>query len=97
MQALFDAVREACSSRAWSGGAELSRAGAVIGERTEPDEIGLKVALQVGTAYATVTLWPADEHWSCDCRSSETACVHVPAAVIALRHARQTGSGTPAP
>lgn len=97
MQALFDAVRDACSPKTWSRGVELSRAGAVIGESADAEEIVLKVATQVGMAYATVTLWPTDEDWGCDCRSPEAACAHVAAAVIAWRRARQEGKGLPTP
>jgi superfamily II DNA or RNA helicase len=97
MQALFKAVREACSSRSWSRGVELSRAGAVIGEHTSTAELTLKVATQVGMAYTTVTLWPDEVDWSCDCETSEDACAHVAAAVIALRRAGEAGKTMPAP
>ena len=69
MQALFEEVRENCSSSIWSRGVELSRAGAVIPEDNHDDEIVLKVATRQGMAYATVTLWPEDADWGCDCNS----------------------------
>lgn len=97
MQALFKAVREACSSRSWSRGVELSRAGAVIGDHTSQEELTLKVATQVGMAYATVTLWPDEVDWICDCETSEDACAHVAAAVIALRRAAEVGKSMPKP
>jgi superfamily II DNA or RNA helicase len=97
MQALFEAVREACSSKSWSRGVELSRAGAVIGEHVAKGEIVLKVATQEGMAYATVTLWPEEEDWICDCTTRDDICAHVAAAVIALRRARQEGKAMPAP
>ena len=97
MQALFDEIRENCSANTWSRGVELSRAGAVITEASDDEEIILKVATRQGMAYATVTLWPADEDWSCDCKSAEPACAHVAAAAIALRQARRQGSAAPRP
>jgi superfamily II DNA or RNA helicase len=97
MQSLFEAIREACSPKTWSRGVELSRAGAVIGEDANAEEVVLQVATQVGMAYATVTLWPKDEDWGCDCKSPEAACAHVAAAVIALRRTRQEGQALPAP
>jgi SNF2-related domain len=97
MQSLFEAIREACSPKTWSRGVELSRAGAVIGEDANAEEVVLQVAIQVGMAYATVTLWPKDEDWGCDCKSPEAACAHVAAAVIALRRTRQEGQALPAP
>jgi len=39
----------------------------------------------------TVTLWPEDKDWSCNCSSQAEVCAHVAAAVIALRHAPQAG------
>ncbi|MGQ4809841.1 hypothetical protein NKDENANG_03277 [Candidatus Entotheonellaceae bacterium PAL068K] len=97
MQALFDTVREACSARSWSRGVELSRAGAVIGEHRDGAEVGLKVATQEGMAYVTVTLWPDDEDWVCDCQTGEDVCAHVAAAIIALRRSQQAGKTMPMP
>ncbi len=97
MQALFEAIREACSSQSWSRGVELNRAGAVIGEDRDASEYVLKVATQNGLAYATVTLWPEDEDWLCDCLTAADACAHVAAAVIAIRRAQQDGKAMPKP
>jgi len=97
MQALFEEVRDNCSPQTWSRGVELSRAGAVIGEHTDDEEVVLKVATQHGMAYATVRLWPQDTDWSCDCHSREAACAHAAAAVIALRRAQQAGNAMPTP
>jgi superfamily II DNA or RNA helicase len=97
MQALFEEIRDNCSPQTWSRGVELSRAGAVVGQHTDDEEIILRVATQQGMAYATVTLWPQDTDWSCDCHSREAACAHAAAAVIALRRAREAGTAIPAP
>ncbi len=97
MQALFEEIRENCSSATWSRGVELSRAGAVVTEVSDDEEIVLKVATRQGMAYATVTLWPAEEDWLCDCRSAEPACAHVAAAAIALRQAKRQGVAAPQP
>ncbi len=97
MQALFEEIRDNCSPNTWSRGVELSRAGAVIADDTDDEEIILKVATRQGMAYATVTLWPDDTDWSCDCTSREAACAHVAAAVIALRRAQHEGKAAPAP
>jgi hypothetical protein len=97
MQALFEEIRENCSATIWSRGVELSRAGAVITEVANDEEIILKVATRQGMAYATVTLWPADEDWSCDCKSTDAACAHVAAAAIALRQAKRQGAAPPQP
>ncbi|ETX00050.1 MAG: helicase [Candidatus Entotheonella factor] len=97
MQALFEEIRENCSPAIWSRGVELSRAGAVVTEAADDEEIILKVATRQGMAYATVTLWPAEEDWLCDCKSPEPACAHVAAAAIALRQAKSKGMDAPQP
>ena len=97
MQALFEEIRDICSPKTWSRGVELSRAGAVIGERHNGAEIVLQVATQMGMAYATVTLWPQEVGWECDCKTPEEVCSHVAAAVIAMRRAGQEGTRLPAP
>src|SRR5215510_6550400 len=91
MQALFEAVRQACSPGEWSRGVELSRGGAVIVEHATRDEVMLRIATRSGMMSPTVTLWPEDKDWSCNCSSQAEVCAHVAAAVIALRHAPQAG------
>ena len=44
MQALFEAVRQACSSGEWSRGVELSRGGGVVVEHATNDEVMLKIS-----------------------------------------------------
>ncbi|ETX07355.1 DEAD/DEAH box helicase [Candidatus Entotheonella palauensis] len=97
MQALFEEIRENCSPTIWSRGVELSRAGAVVTEASDDEEITLKVATRQVMAYATVTLWPEEEDWLCDCKSTDPACAHVAAAVIALRQAKSKGMAATQP
>src|ERR671937_2215163 len=89
MQALFEAVRQACSPGDWSRGVELSRGGAVVVDHATRDEVMLRIATRSGMISPTVTLWPEDKDWSCNCSSQAEVCAHVAAAVIALRHASQ--------
>ena len=96
MQALFDVVRQACSPHVWSRGVEFTRANAVLSERTDDEEIVLKVVTQDKAVQPTVTLWPDDEDWLCDCGHHEAVCAHVAAAIIACRRARQEGKPLPA-
>ena len=95
MQALFDAVRQACAPHVWSRGVEFTRANAVLSERADGEEIVLKVVAQDKVVQPTVTLWPDDEDWLCDCGHHEAVCAHVAAAVIACRRARQEGKPLP--
>ena len=96
MQALFDAVRQACSPHVWSRGVEFTRANAVLSERADDEEVVFKVVAQDKAVQPTVTLWPDDEDWSCDCDHPEAVCAHVAAAVIAFRRAGQDGKPLPA-
>ncbi|MGI5865664.1 MAG: SNF2-related protein, partial [Myxococcales bacterium] len=95
MQALFEAIRESCSRATWSRAVEMVRAGAVVGDGTDDEVVTLRVST-AGTAVSrTVTLYLEDEDWSCDCSTHEDVCVHVAAAAIALRRARQSGEDLP--
>jgi hypothetical protein len=95
MQELFDEVRKRCTPQVWSRGVELNRIDAVIGLREEDDEIFVEVSTKGGLICRTVTLDPGDRSWECTCGAR--SCEHVAAAVIAVRRARETGGGLPAP
>ena len=97
LQPLFDAIRSAASSGAWSRGVELARAEAVCGEREDEGEIVLRVATRGGLISPAVTLFPADEEWDCECSSREDACEHAAAAIIALRRSAGSAQGLPQP
>src|SRR5499425_3524925 len=94
MQALFEAVRQACSPDDWSRGVELSRGGAVVIDHATSDEVMLRISTRSGMISPIVTLWPEDKDWSCNCSSQAEVCAHVAAAVIALHHAGDKGPGT---
>lgn len=48
-----------------------------------PTEVTLRVRAPGHVVPPTVTLYPEDEEWSCDCGSKVDPCAHVAAAVIA--------------
>ena len=95
MEKLLAAVHAAASPRDWSRGVELSRAGAVLRRPGGPGEIVVQVAVKGAAVSPTVTLWPADREWSCDCDSRADPCFHVAAAVIALKRADEVGQALP--
>ncbi len=95
IQTLFEAIRKACSSGAWSRGVELSRSDCVTGERDDAREVAIRISTRGGLVCPLVTLYPAEEEWDCECASRENPCEHVAAAVIALRKARQDGRKLP--
>jgi superfamily II DNA or RNA helicase len=94
---IFEAIRAECSTRTWSRGVELVRADAVIGQRDDNGQVVLQVSTRGGMIAPTVTLYPADEDWECECSTSEPVCEHVAAAVIALRKSRKEGAPLPQP
>ncbi len=91
IDATFNAVRKACPSAIWSRGVELVRQGAVIGERDHGRELDIRVSLQGGMVAPVVTLYPEDAEWSCECPSAADCCIHVAAAVIAVKQAEEKG------
>jgi superfamily II DNA or RNA helicase len=95
LDALFAAVRAACSPSIWSQGVELARAGAVRGERDDEDSVALRVATRGGLVSPSVHLELDPPDWNCDCASREDVCEHAAAAVIALRQARRAGERLP--
>jgi superfamily II DNA or RNA helicase len=95
IQALFEAIRRECSTSAWSRGVELVRADAVSGDSDDGEAIVLRVSERGGLIGSTVTLYPRDEDWDCDCASPQAGCAHAAAAAIALRRARKQGAALP--
>jgi superfamily II DNA or RNA helicase len=96
MDALFEAVRAACSTQTWSRGVELARGDNVVGEHADPGEVRVRVALRGGMIARHVTLWPGDDDWECSC-GGPRGCEHAAAAVIALRRAAENGLALPEP
>ena len=92
---LLKAIRESCSPGTWSRGVQLARAGQVVGEEDDGDEIALRVATKGGLVSPQVVLFPDDEDWTCECNSREDACAHVAACAIALKQAWAEGKRMP--
>ena len=96
LRGLLTAIRESCSPATWSRAVELARSHAVVGESDGEDEIRLRVTTDQGLVAPTVTFWPGDVDWWCDCESgSDQTCIHAAAAIIALRQARKAGKKLP--
>lgn len=91
LQPLFDAVRKACLPGPWSQGTKLARDGAVLEDATSAESITVRVRTAAQGVAPTVTLYPGDEEWACDCDGPVDPCPHVAAAVIALNQAASKG------
>jgi superfamily II DNA or RNA helicase len=96
MQALFNAIQEACTKTTWSRAVELVRADAVTSEGPVGEGLAFRVAVRGGLASYQPVLYLEDEDWECTCPGQDDACEHVAAAAIALRRARRSGSDVPA-
>ncbi len=83
---LFDAAKAKCPVGLWSKGVELARTGAVAGQTRESDMWTFRVPSGSHLIAPTVTLYPDDEEWDCDCRGHFEVCEHVAACLIALTH-----------
>jgi superfamily II DNA or RNA helicase len=85
MDKLFESVRSVCSPQIWSRAVQLARGGTIDGRMTGEGEMELRIVTPGGMASPTVVLAPEADYWSCECDSAEEVCIHVAAAVIAVR------------
>lgn len=94
---LFSVIRESVSSKTWSKAVEISRQGNVFkdSQRSRASEIICQIKELTHRVSHLATLWPKEEDWHCDCASQEDPCLHVTAAVIALRKANENGQSLP--
>ncbi len=92
---IMDAVRKATRDDIWSRGLQLVREDRVLGLSEDEEEVILSVVPQGRARPATVHLWPKDADWSCDCAATLRPCVHIAAAAIALRRAKEAGNSLP--
>ncbi len=91
IQPLLEAIRKACLPGPWSQGTKLAQGGAVFGEATTPEAITVRVRTAAKGVAPTVTLYPVDKEWSCDCEAAVDPCAHVAAAIVALSQAQAAG------
>jgi superfamily II DNA or RNA helicase len=84
LASLLAAVRKVCLPGLWSQGVKLARDGAVFGGERRGDTMTARVRAPGLAVAPSVTLYPDDGEWSCDCSSPVDPCAHVAAAAIAL-------------
>lgn len=95
LQEIFEAVREEASRHGWSRGVELARGRAVALEASTETSLTLRVSAPGERVGRSVSLDLDGCDWSCDCPSSDGACMHVAAAVIAAKRAFEEGKELP--
>jgi len=88
LDSLYSAIQKAALPGVWSKGVALSRENAVIQDSRSPDgsEITLRVRIGHKPVSPKVNLWPEDEDWYCDCGDRNDPCIHIIAAVVALKN-----------
>ena len=82
----FAAVQKSCLPGIWSRGVALARSSAVRLEKSSVTEILLRVSVTDRPVSRKVSLWPADEDAFCDCEDRVQPCIHIAAAIAALRN-----------
>lgn len=91
----FTVIQKACLPAVWSRGLALARTKAVRLEKSSSTEINLRVSVSDRPVSQKVSLWPEDEDAFCDCADRVQPCVHIAAAVAALRNGLEiTDEGT---
>ena len=90
MADLLEVMRKACLSGIWTQGVKLARQGAVT-RSGDATEFVFRVRAPGHAIAPTVTLYPEDGEWSCDCDGKADPCAHAVAAAI------QLGQGDVAP
>jgi superfamily II DNA or RNA helicase len=81
---LAEAVRRSAKPAIWSSGVKLARAGGVLVESSDDEEIVARVRSPGRAVAPTVVLYPGEREWDCDCGGRVSPCEHVAAAAIGL-------------
>ncbi|MFT4571604.1 MAG: superfamily II DNA or RNA helicase [Hyphomicrobiaceae bacterium] len=90
--ALLQTAQEECPVGLWSKGTGLARQGAVRGESRTEKEWTFRVRTPGDTIAPTVSLFPQDQEWDCDCDGPFDPCQHVAAALCAIAQANDGGA-----
>lgn len=92
LESFFQTVQKACLPGVWSKGVQLARDHAVTLDKKSPTELLLRVKVAQRPVSPKVSLWPEDEDWHCDCGDRIEPCMHIAAAIIALRSGLEAGA-----
>jgi superfamily II DNA or RNA helicase len=82
---IFDAIRKKCAPGLWSLGVKLAREGSVVFDARSESQIDARVRVPLKPVPPSVTLYPPDAEWTCDCGGRSDPCEHVAAVVIAAQ------------
>jgi superfamily II DNA or RNA helicase len=87
VKAIFDAIRKKCAPGLWTLGVKLAREGSVVFDARGDAQIDARVRVPLKPVPPSVTLYPPDAEWTCDCGGRSDPCEHVAAVVIAAQQA----------
>ncbi|MGE0616101.1 MAG: SNF2-related protein [Bacteriovoracia bacterium] len=82
----FQSIQRQALPGIWSRGVALARENSVYEDRREAGEIHLRVKVTNRPVSPQVTLWPEEDDAYCDCGDRVEPCLHVVAAVVALKN-----------
>jgi superfamily II DNA or RNA helicase len=89
MDNILELVRELVTPSNWSRGVELARNGNFYQDPGTPvGESIFRVVQGPRDRIVTVTLYPNDELWRCDCAQEEDPCRHVVATILAIKQGK---------
>src|SRR6187549_2427470 len=91
MQALLEAIRDACPKPVWQRATALAQTATVTGKRTADQDLELRVVTRGGMTSPRVWLSPGKLDWSCECDSGDDACIHVAASAQWMAQAQERG------
>jgi len=75
-------VRKSCQPGVWSEAMAMSKSYEIIVDSSSDEEIIFRIRLPHHVLSPKVSLWPSEDDWFCDCKSSKDPCPHVAACVI---------------
>ena len=81
----YELLQKSCKPGIWSKGVSIARTGGVLEDSKKAGEFSFRVNTPDTPIANSVTLWPDDEDWYCDCEDRNEVCAHVAATLIAWK------------
>jgi hypothetical protein len=95
LKELFETLKKKALPAIWNQGVKLAREDSVSLEKETDERLDLRVRVPARSSYLTVSLFPRELEWSCDCPGPADPCVHAVAALLAVQRVAQAGERLP--